>query len=84
MKRKFINELTEKIDLGCVFKINVFNMDYIIKKEEKKYVIYSLSDKKYKKYYDSLEIMFKKFIIYSESLEDNIKNIKIEEEIEKL
>ena len=77
MKRKFINELTEKINQGYVIKINIFNMDYIIKKEEKKYVIYSFSDQNYKKYYNSLETMFKKFIIYSESLEDNVKNIKI-------
>ena len=76
MKRKFLKGLAEKLNDGYIIKINIFNMDYIIKKETDQFMIYSCSDKNYKKYYNSLESMFEEFKIYSVSLNDNIDKIK--------
>ena len=77
MKTNLIKQLTEKINVGYVIKINIFNMDYIITKENEKFIIYSLSDKDRKKYYNSLDTLFKKFKIYNESLKENQDKIKV-------
>ena len=76
------DSLEIKIDKGNKIVLSLFNIDYIIEKEKEKYVIYPSSDINNKKYYNSINNLFREFTIYNESLLDNIDKIELKEEME--
>lgn len=78
------DSLEKEIKKGQKISIVLFNMKYIIEKEEDKYVIYPSYDVEHKTYYDSIKKMFDEYKVYSESLEKNINKMKIMIEIEEI
>lgn len=71
------NMLRQKLQKEKEVVFTFYNLDYCIKKENKKIVIYPLFDNKRKKYYKSLDELLYYYNVYNENIKENINRIKI-------
>lgn len=58
-------------------KFILFNLEYIIKKQQSKIVVYPLLYDKHKKYYNSIEDALNNYIVYGDRLSQIMNKIEI-------
>lgn len=72
-----IEELSRTFEERNEVKFKLFNLEYIIKRQQNKIAVYPLLYDKHKKYFNSLEDALNNYIIYGDRLSEIINKIDI-------
>lgn len=72
-----IEELSRTFEERNEVKFKLFNLEYIIKKQQNKIAVYPLLYDKHKKYYNSIEEALNNYIVYGDRLSEIINRIEI-------
>ena len=72
-----IQEMQNILDTTGELQFKLYSLDYIVKKDNDKVVIYAIIYEKNKKVYNSFEELMNYYLVYRESLMEQLDRIRI-------